>query len=53
MPTIRDRLLAGASNEAERELIALWLEEERNCARQRAWERVALRTCRRNLQFSW
>ena len=55
MITVKEKLIALADTEAERELIAMWMDEdsEKFCARQRAWEKVDVRRMRLELLLSW
>jgi hypothetical protein len=43
--TIREKLIALAESDMDRELFSRWLDEDSwgQCARQRAWERVEMR----------
>ncbi len=55
MITVKEKLIALADTEAERELIAMWMDEDREkfCARQRAWEKVNARVVRGELRLRW
>ncbi len=55
MITVKEKLIALADTQAERELIAMWMDEDREkfCARQRAWENVDTRVARRELRLRW
>lgn len=55
MITIRDKLIGEADTQAERDLIAMWMSEERDelCARQRAWEDIQARGNWTRVQFNW
>ena len=55
MITVRDKLVEQADTQAERDLLAMWLSEERDemCARQRAWEQVQQRGNWARVTFNW
>lgn len=55
MITVREQLLAQADTNAERELLSLWMDEDREglCARQRAWQRLEARHQPATLRFNW
>lgn len=55
MTTVRERLMTQADTDAERALLAIWLDEDAEgvCARQRAWQRIEVRSSRAGLRFSW
>ena len=55
MITVKEKLIALADTDAERELIAMWMDEDREkfCARQRAWEKVDARGVRGELRLRW
>lgn len=55
MITVKEKLIALADTEAERELIAMWMDEDREkfCARQRAWEKVNAGVVRGELRLRW
>ena len=53
--TVREKLIAIAETQAERDLLNMWMDEDpwEQCARQRAWERVNMRRQRNDLRCSW
>jgi hypothetical protein len=55
MITVKEKLIALADTEAGRELITMWMDEDREkfCARQRAWEKIDTRVARRELRLHW
>lgn len=55
MITVKEKLIALADTESERELIAMWMDEdsEKFCARQRAWEKIDAHLPRRELRLRW
>ena len=55
MTTIKDKLIAIADTDAERALIARWMNDDAdaNCARQRAWQEIDERLARGDYPFRW
>ncbi len=55
MSTIKEKLLNQAETQAERELIARWLSEERDelCARRRAWQDFHAKGNWARVHFNW
>ena len=55
MTTVKERLISLADTDVERDLIALWMNEDsqRHPSRARAWEEIDARMGRGTLRFSW
>jgi len=55
MITVKDKLIALAETDSERQLVSVWMDESRDelCARQRAWQEVDARMARGELRIRW
>ena len=55
MITVKEKLMAQAATDAERDLIAIWMDEDhdKSVARQRAWQQISARGIAADLRFRW